>query len=187
MQLFYQILIYYYDFIKNAKKEKIDSIAETYLANDSFVKGLIEGCKLKDNSLFSQTIDAMNHGLFYLAIMGFTGVLDYLLSEYSTQIRNIHIGPRCEAIIQRIEEKDFDSAIESDDYDIYLFMTYPNVLAQFGKNSNFSEPEPDLLNRHWIMHGRSRREYSLLDCIKVITMIYGTVKLGEMGRDDTVS
>ena len=37
------------------------------------------------------------------------------------------------------------------------------------------------------MHGRTKRTYKRLDCVKVLNMIYGTLRMGELGRVDASS
>ena len=46
----------------------------------------------------------------------------------------------------------------------------------------FDDPEPKILNRHWIMHGRSLRRKTKLDCVKMIRFIYGIILLDEIAQ-----
>lgn len=54
----------------------------------------------------------------------------------------------------------------------YLYFTYKPSIAIFFENKSFCDFEPLKLNRHWVLHGRSKRIASKLDCIKVINLIY---------------
>ena len=38
--------------------------------------------------------------------------------------------------------------------------------SMFGR-SDFEAPEPDNLNRHWVIHGRTRKAYSKYDFLKI--------------------
>ena len=46
--------------------------------------------------------------------------------------------------------------------------------------------EPDELNRHWVMHGRSRRTYTQFDCLKILLWLDAIVFLSEKieGKED---
>lgn len=70
--------------------------------------------------------------------------------------------------------------------DYSLYYTIFDVIRSFTDSSSFDETEPTLLNRHWLMHGRTNREYTLVDCIKILSMIYGMLLVNgliEIGRN----
>jgi CRP-like cAMP-binding protein len=56
---------------------------------------------------------------------------------------------------------------------IMLSITFQKAVEILSAKSDFSKKEPDNLNRHWIMHGRSRSEKTKLDCIKLMKREFG--------------
>lgn len=172
------------EMINEKDKNDINTLILEYLSTEEQIRNTIKQCSLDDNRVFQQSIKAMDLGFFDLAIIGLTSVLDQLLSEWSCQIKSVRIKSRSEAIIKKIEDKGDLFIDELDGADLLLFTTYPRALELFGKKSDFLSPEPTLLNRHWIMHGRTNKQYSFLDCIKVLNMIYGTIRMGQIGMID---
>lgn len=71
--------------------------------------------------------------------------------------------------------------------ELLLFITYPKTLELFGRYNDFeNNEEQKLLNRHWIMLGKSEKNYLKLDCVKILRMSYGTIRLGKLGIKDTL-
>lgn len=173
-----------YEFVNRAKNEDINKLAEEFLITDELIGSVSELDALDNNRVFQQSIQAFYKGSYDLAIIGLTAVLDKLLSEHSGEITQVNIKSRCTTIKKKIEDKGDDFLDELEGRDLLLYLTYPKAVELFGESSSFGNKEPDLLNRHWIMHGRSNRVYTKLDCVKVLNMIYGTVKLGKLGKED---
>ena len=172
------------DLIDYVRINDIDTLELKYLISEELVQETISFCGILGNRLFTQSVKALKESSFDLAILGLTAVLDRVLSLYSGQIKNVNIKSRYKAIKERVENKGdlFIDDLESRDF--VLFLTYPKAMELFGTNSDFTGQEPKLLNRHWIMHGRSEKEYSKLDCVKVLNMIYGTIRMGQLGKEN---
>ncbi len=171
---------------KTNDRETIDAAIESHIEHTNTVKETIEQIKreIGSNEFFEQAVCAFYRNEYSLAILGFVSVLDRMLSKCSEQILNVRIGSRVKAILQKVEQKGDLYIDELEEKDYALLLTYKDALDSFGKDSKFLEDEPKELNRHWIMHGRSNRVYSRLDCIKIINMIYGTIRMSELGLED---
>lgn len=162
----------------------VDSLIDHYLTTDEVFDQTVSNCNLSDNIVFNQSIEAVKNGHYNLAMVGLIAVLDKTLAEYSGQINNPRLKPRYQAIIQKVEDRGDHFIDDIDGKDYLLLITYPEALSSFVDNSDFSKDEPHILNRHWIMHGRTQKEYTKLDCHKILNMIYGTIRLGELAKDD---
>lgn len=173
-----------FEFINRAIDEDINKLAEQFLITDELIGSVNNLSVLDNNRVFKQSIQAFNKGSYDLAIIGFTAVLDKVLSDHSGEITQVNIKSRCTTIKNKIEDKGDDFLDELEGRDLLLYLTYPKAVELFGKSSSFGNEEPELLNRHWIMHGRSNRAYTKLDCVKVLNMIYGTVRMGQLGKED---
>lgn len=132
---------------------------------------------LPQGRVFEQAISAYQNGQYDLAAIGLITIIDGVLSEAS---RNLTHKPfdRCNAIFDKIAHK---NSLDSDEYAIMsLGLTYQAVVDTLYKTVPFSEKEPKNLNRHWIMHGRSKRKKNQLDCIKLINFLYGIILIDEL-------
>ena len=172
------------ELIERSKAEELDDLADEFFSSDRIIEQTINECGLDNNLSFTESIQAFRQELYNLAIIGLTAVLDRVLSEYSGDIERVNIKKRSEAIKKSIEEKGEFFLDEMEGMDYLLYLTYPKVAESFGLSSSFISSEPDALNRHWIMHGRTDKSYTRLDCVKVLNLIYGTIRLGQLGRED---
>lgn len=119
--------------------------------------------------LFEQTITAFEGHQFALACLGFTAIIDSLLSKVSTSFCT-NMKKRLKIIENKLA---FCSLIESEEIpEFLLFVTLWLVIGSLSNDSSFSTIEPSELNRHWIMHGRTHRGYSELDCMKLLNIIF---------------
>lgn len=132
--------------------------------------------------LFSQSILAYEREYFSLSILGLLSVVDGLLSDLSEN-HATKIKERAEAIFDKKIENSGDLSPEEIGYLNFscTFRKMYETLSEWIDFENYQEPE--LLNRHCIMHGRSRRTISKLDCIKIIRFIYALILLDEIGSD----
>jgi GTP-binding protein EngB required for normal cell division len=53
------------------------------------------------------------------------------------------------------------------------------VSELLSESKPFSGAEPEILNRHWAMHGRTRIKKTQADCEKLILFIYGLINTAE--------
>lgn len=165
----------------------IDCVIENELISDSDEEAVFEKSKqhklLQDNSLLLQAWEAYINQKYDLAILGFTAILDSVLASCSGDIIHVNIEKRARII----EEKAGEIAmVETDIHEFAIITTYFDALSTFGKTAPFSDPEPEENNRHWLMHGRRNRPVTKLDCIKVLHMIYGTLKMKELADKDAM-
>lgn len=136
---------------------------------------------LKDNPVLLQAADAYRRGDYDIAALGFTAMVDRILSEATGLVTNTNVKRRVEEITKKIEANGENSLDEPEINDYILISTYTNAMQLFGADSRFNEAEPDL-NRHWIMHGRVNRKMEQMDCIRIINILYGTILMGRMGE-----
>lgn len=163
-----------------------DNVAATveqfYTENDNHeINSVIERCRqAKQTSdyseLFSQTISAYQAEHYHLACLGMLAMVDGTLSDVSEN-RKTGYKIRLEEIEKKIADK-----FELDDLEKKMMCIYVSMNSfeeTIFKNSDFAQAEPSDLNRHWIIHGRTRREYTKLDFIKTILWLDAIIFLDE--------
>ena len=166
-------------------KEALLELIRRWLNNRDFIdvgeviNSLATNEYLKEVPVFSQAAKAYERNDYDLASLGFTAMLDRLLSVYSGLITNTSISKRVKAISGKIAN-DGEEAL--DDYDVkdyILITTYLKSIELFGADSRFDQVTPDL-NRHWIMHGRMGRKMDQVDCVRLINMLQGTIMMSKL-------
>ena len=86
--------------------------------------------------------------------------------------------------IDAITEK-FAKQVELSDVDKKILCIYETVDSfedSIFFNSDFSETEPDSLNRHWVIHGRTRRIYTKYDFLKALLWLDAIIILTSAGE-----
>lgn len=168
---------------KICKSDNVVETIEEYYTKDSDreINAVIERCqKAKQTStyleLFSQIMTAYQAKHYHLACLGMLTVVDGTLSDVSEDIRTGY-KPRLEEIEKKITEKFELSDFEKKFMCIYIAMK--NFEETIFKFSDFSQDEPDELNRHWLIHGRTRREYTKIDFIKTILWLDAIIFLDD--------
>jgi len=177
------------DFIEGLiSTDNTDTVLECYEKQDNYQKSnkIIEACHIHpfiapNKDLFKQTIEAYNGGHYNLAVLGFFVIIDNMLSTVSNNTTSKN-SIRYQAILDKVENH---VPFNNDDYVVItLYFTFKHTADTFYCSSQFGEDsEPSLLNRHWVAHGRSEKEYTRLDCIKLIYFLYGILLLGKIANE----
>lgn len=156
---------------------------KNYIMNT--IERTINSSYLGENTkLYKQSIDAYWHKNYQLSITGLLAVSDQLLSDFSGN-NSTSIFKRAQVIIEKAE---CNIDIDDDEVSILaLVMTFTDTVESLSTNMfPFDGKHPDKLNRHWIMHGRWKRNISQLDCVKIINFIYVIIAMHEYGEKELV-
>ena len=131
---------------------------------------------LKDNSiLFNQAMSAYAVGLL--------SVIDGVLSEATKQYRNTNIPSRGRTLLKKLE--DTGSLDETEYAVLTLELTFEATMDSLAAQSDFTQDEPSNLNRHFIIHGHSKKEKTQLDCIKLMNFLYGILLIDKIANEST--
>lgn len=168
------------------ESKNVNKTLREFMIQDRFkvVDDTIEKCRVNSymncyTRMFDQSVTAFKNGQSDLAVIGFTSIIDGLLTDISGN-HTTRIATRACAIMDKFEQNE---TVDSDEYALVILMlTFQKTMESFSANSNFEKKEPKGLNRHWIMHGRSKRRKTKLDCVKLINFIYGILLIDEFGR-----
>ena len=134
-------------------------------ANESLIKPY--------DALFRQTITAYKSELYDLAVLGFFAIIDGLLSDITMDRGSVKIKQRTEKAVNiedihvSVDMADINKAIQQ--------ASLLRVAELLSESKPFSGVEPEMLNRHWAMHGRTRTNKTKADCEKLILFIYGLI------------
>lgn len=162
------------DLIESVNKAKTaeDFILEYYAEDgNACFQNLITRCgKTKQVSeykkLYPQIIVAAEMGCYHLACLGMFALEDGILSDITSDLKSTSFQKRINELENKINER-----LPLSDVDLKMWA----IIVSFEKfkntafgNSDFNKEEPEHINRHWILYGRSHREYTKVDYIKML-------------------
>lgn len=158
------------------------NVKTKYSETEQIIKTIINDQRVSQNQkIFAQAVTAFHHGNVDLSLLGLLAVTDGLLSLISHN-NTTSIFKRADAILGKIED---DDDIDNEEYGILaLTYTFRKTMETLSANSSFDKKEPKGLNRHWIMHGRSCRKKTKLDCVKIIRFIYAILLIDDLSKSE---
>lgn len=178
---------------EDPSKEGYESILESESLNEwllacmneaelkEMVKGVLIHPLLQQHTLLiEQVFYAYECENYALSILGMLAVIDALLSNVSGMINSTGMMLRINSIFDKLNQK--RTVTKQEMKDLCLGYTTAATLKGLTVNRRFDETEPDGINRHWLMHGRSHREISQLDCIKMLRLINGILLMYELAE-----
>ena len=173
---------------KLLKNEDVDNTVKEYYVenNNERLNRLIIRCKSKiqpyyNSELLDEIITAFENGSYHLSCVGLFAVIDGLLSQ-TTLNNTTNYKNRFKTIHDKISRETRLS--ELDKTTICLYYAFENIENTAFQDSRFHEDEPLSINRHWTLHGRSRRNYEIIDCIMLFQWIEAIIIMDNFGKND---
>lgn len=118
---------------------------------------------------YNDAVIAFENKAYYSACAALFTIADYLLSTI-TNNPTTGTSKRYTPLEEHLKNNEYFGL-----FVCTAFMT----LNTFFQNTDFSkDPEPDILNRHWLLHGRYSRDITQYDCIKLFCLIHTLLKAG---------
>lgn len=154
--------------------------------NEAELKKMVSGVLMhpllqQHTQLIEQAFHAYERGNYALSILGMLAAIDALLSNVSGMINSTWMTQRINSILDKLNQK--IPVTKREMKDAYLVCTTAITIEELTINKKFDEVEPAGINRHWLMHGRSRREISRLDCIKMLRLVNGILLMYELEKE----
>lgn len=158
--------------------------------NGQNMQKLIQRCKDSDyireyRELYNQILNAYDRENYLLACIGLFSLVDGLLAECSGMIKQTNFEKR----LKHISDK-FANQVELNEIDrktLCIYDAFKKFDCSVFKKSNFDDEEPQTVNRHWDVHGRTHRKHTRIDFLKVLlwldAVIYLSEKDAQLGRE----
>lgn len=163
--------------------ENVNNVVLSYYLEDnkSNLNRLICRCEHASQiepykELFSQVITAYKLKHYHLACIGLFTITDGLLS-YITQQETPNYKKRLETIKGKIDKH--TPLSEFDKRAICIYIAIENTNNTIFSDSDFHTDEPDEINRHWTLHGRTSKQFCELDFIKVLLWVDALIILDD--------
>lgn len=119
----------------------------------------------KYGELYDQIISAYRRDHYLIACIGLFSLIDGVLADVSEQTTT-RFRRRLDVVRAKIgSEKKLS---EIDKKTLCIYRAFESFDTSIFCDSDFSEQEPQTVNRHWDLHGRTHREHSKVDFLKVL-------------------
>jgi len=162
-----------------------DKIMQSYYKNDDYANFINLFETYKDNIHLSQhkttlkkTYDLFLVGEYsHILVYSLVAIFDSVLSNVSKNDAH-YFSERLNSLNKIASVKIF----EPQTLITFAFKCTFNAMERFNDNSYKFENgiEPPELNRHWIMHGRSKKQFNEIDCLKLFNFIFSTLYISEL-------
>ena len=151
--------------------EDVNSFFEWYYTENNyfhvkFMVNYINGSSIKEatKKLFLECWKAFQNKSYAVCAIALVAVIEGILSEYSEDKRDIRMKKVCQKKVDTFPP-DGSKIIK------YTWISYNKFISKLYEKSDFTNPEPEEINRHWLLHGRSEFDISELDCIRLINAV----------------
>ncbi|TCT17126.1 hypothetical protein EDC18_101424 [Natranaerovirga pectinivora] len=154
---------------KENKVGEFDAFFIDYYYNKNFellVKH-VNKSKINDvqKGLFNDCVDAYNSEKYLLCINGLMPILEGILSQFGNDPIDVRMMKICRFNMDKTES---DKKLINH----LVWASCYSFISNLYKKSDFTSAEPTILNRHWILHGRTNTEWGAEDCIRLFNAIY---------------
>lgn len=169
--------------IANQDELEINNYFSTLIDGDSdlyqSIKNEIFGCSyvIEKQKLIKQIFDAIDHRNYWIACIGLSTVLEFLLAIESN-FNSIKISVLLKNFMNNVGN------IGIEEYEIGFLFSLDGFLENYSiPTKGFErEKEPKYINRHWIAHGRMYRELTKVDTYQILFAIYAMIRIMDMER-----
>lgn len=169
--------------------DNVQKTLENYYVNNDYESFdmLIVRCKnskcLQNNKkFFEQIMSAYEREHFQLACTGMFALIDRVLADNTDNATDVNFKNRINVVKEKMSEK-----IELDEIDKKVFCIYSLMNAEKGSifgSWSFNKKEPDLVNRNWLLHGRTNRNDSFFDFLLVLLWLDAIIFMVDLGNKE---
>lgn len=150
----------------------VEKIVDSYYfgINKCNVERVISRCQQnkqiqKSCELYDQIISAYRRDHYLIACIGLFSLIDGVLADVSEQ-NTTNFKSRLNAVKEKIgSEKALN---EIDRKVLCIYKAFESFDTSVFANSDLSGQEPQTVNRHWDLHGRTHRKHGRMDFLKVL-------------------
>lgn len=153
--------------------------AENYQKTKDMVAA-IKSSPIKEGlkNLLDQCWQAFQNKLYAVCATSLLSVIEGILSEFSDDKQDIRMMKVCQKKVDTFPST--GSTIQK-----HVWISYNNFIRNLYQKSDFSADEPETINRHWLLHGRSDFEIDELDCIRLFNAVQSLCMIVQVETKET--
>ena len=167
-----ELSIYAVKTIANTKKlDDINTFLHWFFTTEDYQKtkdmvASIKSAPIKEGlkNLLEQCWQGFQSKLYAVCATSLLSVIEGVLSEFSDDKQDIRMMKVCQKKVDTFSST--GSSIQK-----HVWISYNNFIRNLYQKSDFSADEPETINRHWLLHGRSNFEIDELDCIRLFNAV----------------
>ena len=138
-------------------------------------------CLTKYSGNLHECVSAFSKGLYFPSAVGVIAICDGFLSDLSKS-QKTSFKLRMDGVIEKAFEiiknrYDENQELLRDEVEFFdeniSVISFAVSQSFFFESRKFELGEPQYINRHWLVHGRSSKPVRELDCIKFFRLLYG--------------
>lgn len=107
---------------------------------------------------------AFQRKLYAICATSLLSVIEGVLSEFSDDKSDVRMMKVCQKHVDEFPQ-DGSSILK------HVWISYNNFIRNLYQKSDFKQDEPDEVNRHWLLHGRSDFEIEKIDCLRLFNAV----------------
>ena len=148
-------------------------------------KDMVNGIKaspIKEGlkNLTDQCWQAFQNKLYAVCATSLLSVIEGILSEFSDDKQDVRMMKVCQKKVDTFPST--GSTIQK-----HIWLSYNNFIRNLYQKSDFSADEPETINRHWLLHGRSDFEIDEMDCIRLFNAVQSLCMIVKVEAKETQS
>lgn len=154
------------------KLDDVNSFMEQFYAYGDYrnMKAMIEGIqesKIKAGlkKMVTECWNAFNGKMYAICATSLLSVIEGILSEFSDNKQDVRMMKICQKHVDSFPND--GSTIMK-----HVWISYNQFIRNLYQKSDFTANEPDTINRHWLLHGRSDFEVEEIECMKLFNAIH---------------
>lgn len=154
------------------KLDDVNDFMEQFYAYDDYrnMKAMIKGIqeskiKVGLKKLVNECWNAFNVKMYAICATSLLSVIEGILSEFSDDKQDVRMMKICQKHVDSFPNN--GSTIMK-----HVWISYNQFIRNLYKKSDFTASEPDTINRHWLLHGRSDFKVEEIECMKLFNAIH---------------
>ena len=165
----------------------INAFLKWFFTTEDFqkTKDMVNGIKaspIKEGlkNLTDQCWQAFQNKLYAVCATSLLSVIEGILSEFSDDKQDVRMMKVCQKKVDTFPST--GSTIQK-----HVWISYNNFIRNLYQKSDFSADEPETINRHWLLHGRSDFEIDEMDCIRLFNAVQSLCMIVKVEAKETQS
>lgn len=126
-------------------------------------------------SVFVECIDIFNMGKYTASTTTLLTVLEGVLSDFGDDQTDIRMKRICRF---QMDKTKADKKIINH----LIWVSIYKFIDELYSKSKFNQNEPGQINRHWILHGRTKRELDKIDAIRIVNAIHSLITIEKYSK-----
>lgn len=152
--------------------DDVNSFMQLFYSYDDYrhMKAMIkeiQEAKIKAGliKLVTECWSAYNSKMYAICATSLLSVIEGILSEFSDDKQDVRMKKVCQKQVDNFPS-DGSTILK------HVWISYNQFIRNLYQKSDFTVDEPETINRHWLLHGRSDFEVQEIDCMKLFNAIH---------------